>query len=123
MKQIPDTTPVASEDHRLSIFSGDPEASVSPALDDWEDILNPMMKRAFDWGANLENVQAMRGLARRGQNGLDGFHRFVGYFVMHRGLKGALVETKAAVLLAAIDTECVILNLGQLSRNSHYLYI
>ena len=79
MKQIPDTIPDASEDHRLAIFSGDPAGCVSSKLDDREDVLNPMMKRAFDWGANTENFEVMKGLARHGRNGLGGFYRFIKY--------------------------------------------
>ena len=33
---------------------------------------------------------------------MDGFLKFVGYFVDHRGLLGVLIETKVTVLLEAI---------------------
>jgi len=35
----------------LAIFSGDPMCCVGPDQDDWEDVLNPMMHRAFGYGA------------------------------------------------------------------------
>lgn len=69
--------------------------------DDWEEILNPKMKSAFGWGR--ESVD--EGFARRGLNGLDGFLRFLEYFVTWRGLKGALIETKVVTLLEAIEKE------------------
>jgi hypothetical protein len=114
MKQIPDTTPDASEDHHLAIFSGDPAGCVSSELDNWEDVLNPMMKWAFDWGTNTENFEVMKGLAWRGRNGLGGFYRFIKYFIIHRGLQGVLVETKVRIILAAINFKCIILVLDQL---------
>jgi hypothetical protein len=58
MKQIPDTIPDASEDHCLAIFSGDPAGCVSSELDNWEDVLNPMMKRAFDGGGKCRESRS-----------------------------------------------------------------
>jgi hypothetical protein len=107
MKQIPETTSLATEDHRLAAFSGYPDSHVDPDLDDWEGVLNPMMKRVFHWGSNLENFEALKGLARRGKHGLDGF--IAEYFFMHRSLKGALVKTTFELLIGAIEFECVIL--------------
>ena len=106
IKGIPKTIPLANNDHRLAIFLQDLATCIRPELDDWKDILNPMMKWAFGWGANLENLE---GLARCGWHGLDGFYRFMEYFIIHRKLKGGLVESKFGILLAAIDFECVIL--------------
>ena len=39
--------------------------------------------------------------------GLDGFLRFVGYFVEYRGLLGTLIETKVTILLDAIAKKYV----------------
>jgi hypothetical protein len=108
-KQIPASAPLAAPNHPLAVFSGNPMAACThraSELEDWEDILNPMMKRAFDWGANSGSFR-LNGLARRGTNGLDGFYRFIEYFITHRGLKGGLVEVKFGILMAAIDSECV----------------
>jgi len=78
-------SPLASNDHPLAIFSRDPAACISPGLDDWEDVLNPMMKKAFGWGASVEKIQSLKGLAQSGLNGLDGFYKFMGYFITRRG--------------------------------------
>jgi hypothetical protein len=104
MGRIPHTVPAADEKHPLAIFSGNPADHIDANLDDWEDILNPMMHRAFGYGATAE---VLAGLVRRGKYGLDGFCQFMGYFVAHRGLQGGLLEGKVNVLLAAINSECV----------------
>ncbi|KAG6813973.1 hypothetical protein H0H87_008801, partial [Tephrocybe sp. NHM501043] len=51
MSIIPADTPSAGRDHALASFSGDPvqAASIGPASDDWENVLNPMFHGAFGW--------------------------------------------------------------------------
>ena len=93
--------PPAQLDHPLVAFSGDPADCVQGGFkDDWEEVLNPRMKQAFGWGEGSDKVE--RDFAQRGKMGLDGFLRFVGYFVEHRGLLGRLIETKVTILLDAI---------------------
>jgi hypothetical protein len=69
-----------------------------------------MMKGAFGWGED-----AMCGAAKemlcRGQFGLDGFIRFLRFFVMNRGLKGAMVESKVTALLEEMEIQYVTLTL------------
>lgn len=96
----------AQLDHPLAAFSGDPaEYVLGDFEDDWEEVLNPRMKQAFGWGGDSDGVE--RDFAQRGEMGLDGFLKFVGYFVDHRGLLGALIETKVTILLDAIAKKYV----------------
>ena len=76
-------------------------------MDNWEDILNPMVHRAFGYGMMTEGEQALRGLAWQGKYRLDGFYQFMDYFVVHHGLQGGLLEGKVNMLLAAINSECM----------------
>ncbi|KAF8240310.1 hypothetical protein L208DRAFT_1022027, partial [Tricholoma matsutake] len=50
VERIPADKPKAIPSHRLSAFSVDPSSCIGQGDDDWEDILNPMMKGAFGWG-------------------------------------------------------------------------
>lgn len=98
MEQVPSETPSATQAHRLSIFAVDPCTCVAePGEDDWP-ILNGMLKGAFGWG-EIEMAAAIPEMLNRGEWGLDGFVRFLRFFVFERGLKGALFETKAEALV------------------------
>ena len=93
-------------DHPLAAFSGDPANCILGGFeDDWEEVLNPRMKQAFGWGEDSDKVE--QDFAWRGEMGLDGFLKFVGYFVDHCGLLGALIETKVTILLDAIAKKYV----------------
>ena len=69
--------------------------------DDWEEVLNPKMKAAFGW--NQDGLEM--GYARRGEFGLDGFVKFIGYFIHQRSLNGALLETKITALIETIRNQ------------------
>ena len=98
LNRIPNDTLSATPEHRLSVFAVDPRTCVAkPGEDDWM-ILNQMMKSAFGWG-EAEMVEVIPQLLNRGQYGLDGFIRFMTFFVCERGLEGALFETKVDALL------------------------
>lgn len=98
MKLIPEDVPLAQPNHPLAVFFENPVGCEGQDYDDdWEEVLNPKMKAAFGW--NQDELET--GYARRGELGLDGFIKFIGYFVHQRGLKGALFETK---IIALIDT-------------------
>lgn len=111
--RIPDDIPLATPAHRLSVFSIDPRSWVAsleqdPEADfenDWM-ILNSMLKTAFGWGESdmRANVKEM---LNRGEHGLDGFIRFFKYFILQRGLEGALIEPKFEGLLCEIDNQYV----------------
>ena len=82
IKRIPNEVPTADGDHPLAVLSGDPTAYSNDECDDWEDVLNPLMKRAFGWGID---DGAVKGVARKGSNGIEGFLKFIEFFVMNRG--------------------------------------
>ena len=42
-------------------------------------------------------------MATKGNNGIEGFLKFIEFFVMNCGLLGALIEMKCKTLLKAID--------------------
>ncbi|KAH9004151.1 hypothetical protein EDB86DRAFT_3208354 [Lactarius hatsudake] len=101
VKQIPSDKPSATPEHRLSIFAIDPRTCVAePGEDDWL-ILNQMMKSSFGWGEE-EMAAIVPQLLDRGPHGLDGFIRFMSFFVQERGLQGALFETKVEAILKEI---------------------
>ena len=107
VERIPSDNPLATAEHRLNEFSKDPSTVVQgPADDDWEEVLNPMMKRAFGWGEDATRVAAKE-MLQRGQYGLDGFLAFIRYFVMRRGLKGGMFEPKVTAILEELETSCV----------------
>ena len=102
MESIPKEIPLAGPEHPLAIFSEHPAECANGAgvpENDWEEILNPKMKIAFGW--SHDGID--EGFACRGLNGLDGFLRFIGYFVTWRGLKGSLIETKVVSILKVIE--------------------
>ncbi|KAH9167194.1 hypothetical protein EDB89DRAFT_2126133, partial [Lactarius sanguifluus] len=109
LTRIPDSVPLATSEHQLSIFSANPHSCVAsleqgPEVDledDWM-VLNSMLKTAFGWGESemRENTKEM---LNRGAHGLDGLIQFLKYFVLQRGLEGAMIETKVNGLLCEID--------------------
>ncbi|KAH9170291.1 hypothetical protein EDB89DRAFT_2190372 [Lactarius sanguifluus] len=111
LTRIPDSVPLATSEHRLSIFSANPHSCVAsleqgPEVDledDWM-VLNSMLKTAFGWGESemRENTKEM---LNRGAHGLDGLIQFLKYFVLQRGLEGAMIETKVNGLLCEIDNQ------------------
>ncbi|KAH9074231.1 hypothetical protein EDB83DRAFT_2312565 [Lactarius deliciosus] len=102
VNRIPSDMPSATPEHRLSVFAADPLTCVAePGEDDWL-IINQMMKSAFGWG-EIEMAAVIPQLLNRGNYGLDGFIRFMTFFVCERGLEGALFETKVEALLKELD--------------------
>lgn len=102
VERIPGDTPIATPEHRLSAFAIDPHTCVAePGEDDWL-ILNGMMKSSFGWGAE-EMAAVVPHLLNRGTHGLDGFVRFMTFFVYKRGLQGALFKTKVEAILKEIE--------------------
>jgi hypothetical protein len=112
---IPTDYPLADRNHRLASFAGDPQTYVDPELDDWADILSPMFKRSFGWGVD-ENRENAKEMLQRGEYGLDGFLKFLRYFVNYRGLAVGLFESKVEVLVKELNEKCVR-NLALLSQD------
>ncbi|KAI9432593.1 hypothetical protein H4582DRAFT_2132159 [Lactarius indigo] len=111
LTRIPDSVPLATSEHWLSIFLADPHscvASLEQGLeedfeDDWM-VLNSMLKTAFGWGES-EMQENTKEMLNRGAHGLDGFIQFLKYFILQRGLEGAMIETKVNGLLCEIDNQ------------------
>jgi hypothetical protein len=104
VERIPSDKPLATVEHWLNEFSNDPSTLVQgPTNDDWEEVLNPMMKRAFGWGDHAMRAAA-KDMLHWGQYGLDGFLAFIRYFIMRRGLKGGLIESRVMVILEELET-------------------
>jgi hypothetical protein len=106
IERIPDDKPPATTEHRLFPFGADPAMSIDPDVDDWEDVLNPMLKNAFGWGEG-EMRESVKEMMNRGNYGLDGFVRFLHYFVMYRGLKGGMFESKVVAVLEELESKYV----------------
>ncbi|KAH9050407.1 hypothetical protein EDB83DRAFT_2522604 [Lactarius deliciosus] len=108
---IPNSVPLATSEHRLSIFSVDPRSCVASleqglevdSEDDWM-VLNSMMKTAFGWGES-EMQKNTKEMLNRGAHGLNGFVRFFKYFILQRGLQGMMIEMKVNGLLCEIEDQ------------------
>ena len=104
VEAMPKDTEPSPLDHPLAAFSRDPAKCILGIVEDnWEDILNPRMKQAFGWGENRVRCD----FVQRGEAGLGGFLKFMGYFVDHHGLLGVLIETKVTIFLDAIAKKYV----------------
>ena len=71
--------------------------------DDWM-VLNSMLKTVFGWGES-DTQENVKGMLNRSKHGLDGFIQFFKYFVLQRGLEGALIEPKIEGLLHEIEKQ------------------
>lgn len=60
----------------------------------------------FGYRATTDS-ETLKNLSWCGLHGLDGFHEFINYFVVHWGLQGSLLEGKIELLLVAIEAECI----------------
>ena len=100
LEQIPLSIPEAGDDHPLAPFAVDAARTVcgEPA-DDWENVLNPMIHQAFRWG-EAANRSAM---IQWGRKGLDGFLKFIEFYVQKRGLKDVCIREKVEGIMRAID--------------------
>jgi hypothetical protein len=104
VKCIPNELPHATQLHCLSIFVVDPHICIAdPSEDDWP-ILNGMLKSAFGWGKS-EMAATVPEMLSQGEMGLDGLIRFLMFFVVDRGLEGALLETKIEALVKELDKQ------------------
>jgi hypothetical protein len=65
-----------------------------------------MMKGAFGWGEDAMG-KAVKEMLQHGQCGLDGFIRFLRFFVMTCGLKGAMFESKIKAVLEELEIQYV----------------
>jgi hypothetical protein len=72
VERIPSSELEAALSHQLSTFSVNPSSCIVQGNNDWEDILNLMMKGAFGWGEDAM-CKAAKEMMHWGQCGLDGF--------------------------------------------------
>jgi hypothetical protein len=74
--------PVANKTNTLAIFAQNPENVIADDVDDWEDILNPMLHRAFGYGVDSETAspELLKTLAVRGEYGINAFYKFMNYW-------------------------------------------
>ena len=106
IERIPDDKPPATTEHHLFPFGEDPAKSINPDIDNWEDLLNPMLKNASGWGEG-EMRESVKEMMNRGSYGLDGFVRFLHYFVMYHGLKRGMFELKVVAVLEELESKYV----------------
>jgi len=57
--------PPANLDHPLAVFARDPTAYSNDECDDWEEVVNPLIKQAFGWGIDDKGMKRM---VRKGKN-------------------------------------------------------
>jgi hypothetical protein len=101
-KRIPHDEPIATQAHRLSVFAIEPHECVAePGEEDWL-VINGMLKTTFGWG-ETEMSTAIPEMLNHGAQGLDGFIRFMRYFILERGLEGVLFETKVDALVKELE--------------------
>ena len=53
----------------------------------------------------MDAQENVKGMLNRSKHGLDGFIQFFKYFVLQRGLEGALIEPKIERLLHEIEKQ------------------
>jgi hypothetical protein len=101
VKDLPESTPEASEFDRLAVFGGNPKEFDDPALDAdelWETTLNSVLKSTLGWGTegNMDEIIC------RGKWGLDGLVNFTTYFMEERRVSGELFEGKLTNLVTVL---------------------
>jgi hypothetical protein len=102
--QISSDVPSAAPKDPLSIFMLNPSDCIAEdGEDDWP-ILNSMLKSSFGWGER-EMAAAIPQMLKHGEYGLDGFIKFMKYFVVERGLQGVMFETKVDALVRELEQQ------------------
>lgn len=91
--RVPNDVPIATPRHRLAVFAADPlvYCVAKPGEEEDRPIVNQMMESAIGW-VTTETGSAVKVMLNRGEFGLDGFIHFMKFFVVSRGLEGALFE-------------------------------
>jgi len=101
VKDLPRSTPEASEFDRLAVFERNPKEFDDPALDAdelWETTLNSVLKSMLGWGmeGNMDEIIC------HGKWGLDGLVNFTTYFVEECRVSGELFEGKLTHLVTVL---------------------
>jgi hypothetical protein len=95
---LPQSVAVGKDNDPLTTFACDPKAIDKdgfPSSELWERLLNDKMKAVFGWGTDTHPGS----IIRRGELGMEGFVRFVEYFVVERGVEEPLFEGKLGLLM------------------------
>ncbi|KAJ7197097.1 hypothetical protein C8J57DRAFT_1455782 [Mycena rebaudengoi] len=101
IKTLPATVCEARESDALAEFSQDPSLYLDvsiPPLEVFEN-LNPLFHRVLGWQMPVKETAA---ILRRGSMGLDGFLKFLTYFVQERGVREEDFGAKIQQILDAI---------------------
>ncbi|GLB44007.1 hypothetical protein LshimejAT787_1501910 [Lyophyllum shimeji] len=104
VSRIPDTVPEATHDDALAVFGGDPASFIDPEPemdgdDIWQGMMNATLKRVFGWQTEVDLTTVIK----RGPLGMDGFVRFIEYYIVDRGVPAALLEGKLEHLLDTLE--------------------
>jgi hypothetical protein len=103
MNRIPRDVPCATPEDCLNIFAIDPRTCVAEAEDDDWQTINSMFKSSFGWG-ETEMAATVPRMLKRGNYGLDGFIKFLKFFVTERSLQGVMFETKVEALVRELES-------------------
>ncbi|KAG6822744.1 hypothetical protein H0H92_012734, partial [Tricholoma furcatifolium] len=99
---LPHSVPEAGPDDKLADFSGDPARAVDSRLtgeEIWEEMLNQALKNCLGYGKSHD----LTNIIKRGALGMNGFIRFIEYFVLQRAVPEALVEQKLEHLIESLE--------------------
>ncbi|KAH7907202.1 hypothetical protein BJ138DRAFT_1104514 [Hygrophoropsis aurantiaca] len=98
--RLPGSVPVGTPGDLIANFSTDSAILVDPNIADVWETVDPMLNQLVGWGKTDEDISMM---LRRGEKGLAGLIDFLEYFVVQRGVKGALLEGKVQRIIRAVD--------------------
>ena len=103
MKRIPDDVPSATPEDCLGVFAVEPSTCVAESEEEDWPIVNTMLKSSFGWG-EAEMATAVPQMLKHGEYGLDGFIKFMKYYVVERSLQGVMFETKIEALIRELES-------------------
>lgn len=103
IKQIPDDVSSATSKDCLGVFAVEPSACVAESEEEDWPIVNTMLKSSFGWG-EAEMAAAVPQMLKHGEYGLDGFIKFMKYYIVERSLQGVMFETKVEALIRGLES-------------------
>ena len=103
MKQIPDDIPSVTPEDCLGVFAVEPSACVAESEEEDWPIVNTMLKSSFGWGV-AEMAAAVPQMLKCGEYRMDGFIKFMKYYIVERSLQGVMFETKVEVLIQELES-------------------
>jgi hypothetical protein len=103
MKRIPSDVPSATPEDCLGVFAIEPSACIAESEEEDWPIINTMLKSLFGWG-EAEMATAVPQMLKCGEYGLDGFIKFMRYYIVERSLQGVMFETKVKALIRELES-------------------